>query len=121
MMAIFSENLAIFGRCSLILTPAVLVAISLKLPPLAWPGLRSHRSMVDGPPDIHSRMHCLRLTSGAAECARRSNQPDMDAPRTPAADSLSRSRRLTRGADMVPPRSGQLSAVSQKKHLSVFC
>src|SRR4051794_36548386 len=100
MMAILSENLAIFGRCSLTLTPGVLVAISLKLPPLAWPGLRSNRSIVDGPPDIHNRMHCLRRTKGAAPCASRSNHPDMGAPRTPAADSRSRSRREMRGADM---------------------
>src|SRR5262249_7383758 len=103
MMAIFSDQLAILGRCSQILTPVDLVAISLNSPPLAWPGFMSNRSMVDGPPDIHKRMQDLRLTNGAAAWAKPENQPDRPPPRTPAAESFSRSRRLTMGADMGAP------------------
>src|SRR5947209_3549725 len=94
MTANWSPNLASLGRCSLIFRPAALVSISLNGPPLAWPGLRSHRSMVLGPPLIHSRMHeRLRLGSRAAPAARRSSQPDIEAPAKPAVVSRSRSRR----------------------------
>src|SRR5262245_51807658 len=98
MTAILSPNLATFGRCSEILRPGAWVWISLKAPPLAWPGLRSHRSMVLGPPFIHNRMHDrLRLRMGAAASASCPNQPETEEPRTPRADSLSQSRRDRRG------------------------
>src|SRR5262245_17317409 len=85
---------AIFGRCSLILTPGTAVAISLNSPPLAWPGLRSHRSMVLGPPFIHSRMHeRLRFGRGAAASAIRGIHPDSEAPANPAVKSRRQSRR----------------------------
>ena len=71
--------LATFGRCSLILMPGTLVAISLKGPPLAWPGLRSKVSIWLGPPFIHSRMHeRLRCGSSAAAAASRPSQPDSE-------------------------------------------
>src|SRR5258708_2509642 len=85
---------AIFGRCSLILTPGAAVAISFDGPPFAWPTLRSHRSMVAGPPFIHSRMHeRLRDGSPAAALASEPSQPDIEVPMTPADDSFSHSRR----------------------------
>src|SRR5947209_2596813 len=98
MTAMRSANLAIRGRCSLTLMPGTLVAISLYGPPLAWPGLRSNVSIWLGPPFIHSRMHDrLRLGSRAAPAARFSSQPDIEKPTTPAAESLSQSRRDRRG------------------------
>src|SRR5437762_2328710 len=101
MTAILWPNLATLGRCSPIFRPGAEVWISLYGPPLAWPGLRSHRSMVLGPPFIHSRMHdFLRAGAAAAAPARFSNQPQNDEPSTPAADSRSQSRRDRRGADM---------------------
>ena len=43
-------------------------------PPLGWPGLRSHRSMVLGPPLIHNRMQeRLRFLSSAAARAKGSS------------------------------------------------
>src|SRR5947209_1480322 len=94
MRAISLACRAIFGRCSEILTPGAAVAISLNGPPLAWPGFKSHRSMVLGPPFIHRRMHeRLREGSPAAALASEPNQPDIDAPTTPAEDSFSHSRR----------------------------
>src|SRR5262245_60319366 len=96
---------AIFGRCSLILTPGTLVAISLTGPPLAWPGLRSHRSMVLGPPDIHSRIHALlRAGCAAAAPASRSSQPDREAPIAPKLASRNQSRREIVGRVISPPQ-----------------
>src|SRR5436190_19038231 len=51
---------AILGRCSQIWT-SPLVEIGLKGPPVAAPGLRSQRSMVEGPPPIQSMMALLRF------------------------------------------------------------
>src|SRR5579875_1352379 len=83
------------GRCSLNLMPGTVVAISLKGPPLAWPGFKSKVSIWLGPPFIHKRMQA-RLRSGlaAAAAARFSSQPDIEAPSTPAADKRSHSRRV---------------------------
>src|SRR5262249_40257742 len=95
MIAIRFICLASLGRCSPILMPGTEVAISLNLPPLACPGLRSNRSIVDGPPDIHNRMHeRLRCGMGAAARAKSANHPDADAPRAPAAESFSQLRRV---------------------------
>src|SRR5215469_15056015 len=47
--------------------------------------------------------------AAAARSARSPNQPDTDAPSTPAADSLSQSRRVIRSCNMVcPPVSWRL-------------
>src|SRR5205809_3734341 len=93
MIAMWSMNLAILGRCSLILMPVTEVSISLNGPPLAWPGLRSNVSIWLGPPFIHSRMHDrLRCGSFAAAPAMRSSQPDIEKPTNPAAVYRSRSR-----------------------------
>src|SRR5437660_10871562 len=93
-MAILSPNLATPGKCSLICKPVALVLMGLNGPPLAWPGLRSHRSMVLGPPFIHSRMHeRLRCGSLAAAAAKRSSQPDDEYAAKPAAASFRRPRR----------------------------
>src|SRR5205085_11250533 len=85
---------AIFGRCSPILMPSTAVAISLYGPPLAWPGLRSQRSIVAGPPFIQRRMQERRRCGlAAASAANAGSQPDIDPPSTPAAESFSQSRR----------------------------
>jgi hypothetical protein len=57
------------GRYSLMRTSAARVAMSFTGPPLAWPGFGSHRSMVAGPPFIHSKMQ-LRVRAGLAAAAR---------------------------------------------------
>src|SRR5207249_10669419 len=89
-----SPNFVSCGRCSPILRPAALVAISLNGPPLAWPGLRSHRSMVDGPPFIHRRMHDrFRAGSLAAAVARGAIHPETEAAAL-AAPSRRKPRRL---------------------------
>src|SRR5262245_43562789 len=96
--------LATPGRCSLILIPGTLVAISLTGPPLACPGLRSNVSMWLGPPDIHRRMHAfLRAGCAAAAPARFSSQPDSDTPAKPRLLRRSQSRRDRIGADMEAP------------------
>src|SRR5262245_17097658 len=101
MIAMWSMNRAIFGRCSLIWMPGTLVAIGLNGPPLAWPGLRSNVSSCEGPPLIHSRMQDLFGRAGkAAAWARSANQPETPQPSAPAADSFSQSRRDRTGADM---------------------
>src|SRR5437588_1419131 len=106
MTAMRSANRAIFGRCSLILMPGTLVAVSLKDPPLAWPGLRSNVSIWLGPPFIHNRMHeRLRCGWEAVSAARLSSQPDIEWLMTPAAVSRSQSRLDRRG------RSGQAFSV----------
>src|SRR5579883_171229 len=86
--------LASLGRCSLNFMPGTVVAISLKGPPFLCPGLRSNVSIWLGPPFIHKRMH-ERFRSGlpATALAKFSSQPDMEAPRTPAADNRNHSRR----------------------------
>src|SRR5205807_3308128 len=82
------------GKCSLMRMPGTAVGISLKGPPWAVPGFRSKVSLWLGPPSIHSRMHDLCLAPvAAARPASTLSQPDSDAPVTPAAVSLSRSRR----------------------------
>src|SRR5262245_43240572 len=98
---------ATFGRCSLILMPGTLVAISLKGPPLAWPGFKSKVSICEGPPLIHSRIQ-ERLRSGcdAVWAASDSSQPDMEAPRTPAVDRRSQSRRDRDGRRVMGESSG---------------
>src|SRR5262249_37094045 len=45
--------------CSLISNPGSDVAIGEKSPPVGAPFLRSHMSIVAGPPPIHSMMHDL--------------------------------------------------------------
>ena len=47
--------LANMGKCSQI-CPSPLVRIGLNGPPVAVPGFKSHRSIVDGPPPIQSRI-----------------------------------------------------------------
>src|SRR4051794_21816669 len=90
---------ATWGRFSLILMPATAVAISLAPPPFLWLGLRSNVSIWLGPPAIHRRMQeRLRFRRGAAASARRGNQPEAEAPRTPAADNFIQSRRESMGA-----------------------
>src|SRR5262249_35675590 len=60
-----------------------------------------------GPPAIHNRMQdlCLSpcLAAALARSASTPNQPDADAPSTPAADSRSQSRRETSSRNMVLP------------------
>ena len=74
--------------------PGTLVAMGLKGPPLAWPGLRSKVSSWLGPPLIHSRIQeRLRWGWSAVSAARVSSQPDIEEPTTPAVDSRSQSRR----------------------------
>src|SRR5262245_2134071 len=101
MIAILSACCASFGRCSLILMPGALVSISLKGPPLAWPGLRSNVSVCEGPPFIHNRMQERRRCGlVAVSAASAGSQPDSEAPRTPAVLRRSQSRREIRGAVM---------------------
>src|SRR5262245_19340933 len=98
MMAAWSMSLATPGRCSLISMPGALVLIALNSPaPLLW-GLRSSVSLWLGPPSIHRRMQFLALALGrapvpAARAARTFIHPENDAAKTPAADSLRKSRR----------------------------
>src|SRR5262249_32154020 len=102
MIAMRSIHLAILGRCSPILTPGALVAISLNGPPLAWPGFKSKVSIWLGPPFIHNRItERLRCGSGAAASARRSNHPDTQPARAPVAATFSQSRREISGADIL--------------------
>src|SRR5947209_19314757 len=92
--AILSVCWASLGRCSLISMPGTLVWIGLNSPAPALCGLRSNVSLWLGPPSIHSRMHDLVLSfAWAARVARTLSQPDIEAPSTPAADSLTKSRR----------------------------
>src|SRR5688572_28122704 len=87
-------HLAILGRCSLIWMPGTLVAMGLNSPPSLVPGLRSKVSLWVGPPSIHRTMQDLCLTPvWAAWAASTGSQPDSEVAATPAADSLSRSRR----------------------------
>src|SRR5438445_9601843 len=85
--------LAILGRCSLIWMPGTEVGIAL----YSLPAFKSNVCDCAGPPAIHRRMHDLCLVPWLAARAARSasspNQPDADEPRTPAAESLSQSRR----------------------------
>src|SRR5262245_15355523 len=98
-MASLSIWRATCGRFSPILTPVTEVAISFEGPPFSWPGLRSNRSMVAGPPDIHNRMQeRFRCCSGAAASANLPNQPEAPAPRAPAALSFIQARRDRMGA-----------------------
>src|SRR5437868_12576601 len=62
-MVALSITAAIFGRCSLISTPLALVAMGLNSPlmPSGALGLRSHMSMVAGPPPSHTWMTALAL------------------------------------------------------------
>src|SRR5262249_47167093 len=58
---------ASFGRCSLIRSPPIGVAVFLKGPPFLWPGLRSQVSVWLGPPAIQRTIHALvRFLSAAA-------------------------------------------------------
>ncbi len=87
-----------FGRCSEMRRPGALVWISRNGPPFFVPGLRSKVSIWLGPPFIHRRMHeRLRCGSSAARAASVPSQPDRGTLTTPAADSLSQSRRDRRG------------------------
>ena len=62
-MVALSMTWAIFGRCSLICTPAALVLMGLNSPrmPSGALGLRSHMSMVAGPPASQTMMTELAL------------------------------------------------------------
>ncbi len=51
--------LANVGRCSQICRPSRLVAIGLNCPPVGAPGFMSNKSIVAGPPLIHSMMQAL--------------------------------------------------------------
>src|SRR4051812_5911009 len=94
MMAIWSMNLAILGRCSLTWMPATEVSMALNGPPLAWPGLGSNVSSWLGPPFIHRRMHDFRrLGSAAVSSASALSQPEYEQPTTPADTTFSQSRR----------------------------
>ena len=74
--------------------PGTFVAISLKGPPLAWPGFRSNVSIWLGPPFIHKRMQEWRRLGFPAACsARAPSQPESEKGTTPAAVSRSQSRR----------------------------
>src|SRR5262249_18609026 len=102
MTAILWPNLATLGRCSPIFRPGAEVWISLYGPPLAWPTLRSNRSMVLGPPFIQSRITAfLRCGCLAASAANVSIHPETEQAATPAADSFSHSRRDRRGVSVV--------------------
>src|SRR5947209_7248875 len=97
------------GKFSLIWMPGTDVSIGRNGPLLSVPGLGSKVSLWLGPPSIHRTMHRLwRVCCGAGACAARAartfSQPDMPAPRTPAAESFSKSRReRSRGwFDIVP-------------------
>src|SRR5438445_4809287 len=85
--------LAILGRCSLIWMPGTEVGIAL----YSLPAFKSNVCDWAGPPCIHRRMHDLCLVPWLAARAARSasspNQPDVDPATTPAAASLSSSRR----------------------------
>src|SRR5262245_13647687 len=109
-------TLAVFGRCSLIWSPGMDVAIGLNSPPSFVPGFMSKVSLCDGPPSIHRRMHDLCFALVWAACvARTLSQPDIEVAATPAADSLNRSRRdrlfrlvmvLSPFRDRIAPASG---------------
>ena len=90
-----SPCLASSGRCSPIFSPGA-AAISLYGPPFSWPGFKSHKSMVLGPPFIHSRMQlffgfALVASAASASCW---NQPDTPTPR-PTAPVRKKCRRLS--------------------------
>src|SRR5690606_11658777 len=59
---------AIIGRCSLICALPV-VLIGRKGPPVGAPGFKSHRSIVAGPPPIHSRIADLRFCRSCSALA----------------------------------------------------
>src|SRR5205823_8153542 len=87
-------HFATLGRCSLIWMPGAEVAMGLNSPPSLVPGLMSKVSLCDGPPSIHRTMQDLCLTPvWAAWVASTGSQPDSEVAATPAADSLSSSRR----------------------------
>src|SRR5204863_9435492 len=116
-IARWSASLAICEKCSLIWMPGTLVLIGLNGPPWACPGLRSKVSSWLGPPLIHSRMQ-ERLRCGflAASAASTFSQPDAEGPTTPAAASLSQSRREIWSRSMESPWSvvqQELRAVEQ--------
>src|SRR5947207_7492271 len=94
MMAACSICFANFGKCSLIWMPETEVGIGLNSRASLVPGLRSKVSLWVGPPSIHSRMHDLCLAPVCAACeASTFIQPDSAGARTPAEDSLKKSRR----------------------------
>src|SRR5438876_6800890 len=102
MMAMWSMNLAILGKCSLIRIPGIAVAISLYGPPLTWPGFRSKVSIWLGPPFIHSRIQERRRCGlAAASAANVSSQPDTEQPSAPAVDSRNHSRRVKDGSRVI--------------------
>src|SRR6185437_262042 len=87
---------AICGRYSLIRIPGTEVAVSLIGPPLAWPGFKSNVSRWLGPPFIQSKMQeRLGFPWRATSAASVSIQPEAEPPKTPAAESRSKSRRET--------------------------
>src|SRR5437868_13208580 len=96
--AAWCMSLDTFAQCSLISTPGALVLTGLKSPaPLLW-DLRSSVSLWLGPPSIQRRMQCLAFALGlarvsAARADRTSIHPEAEAPNTPAADNLRKSRR----------------------------
>src|SRR4051812_14069032 len=97
-MAAWFMSLDMFVQCSLISTPGALVLTGLKSPAPLLPGLRSRVSLWLGPPSIQRRMQCLALALGLARASparadRTSIHPEAEAPNTPAADSLRKSRR----------------------------
>src|SRR5450432_1955805 len=93
MIANWPAILAILGKCSEILMPLTEVAISLMVPPLAWPGLRSNVSIWLGPPFIHNRMQARLRSAGAVSLAMASSQGNVEAPTKPAHDKRNTSRR----------------------------
>src|SRR5262245_48257366 len=101
-MAPWFISLATLGKCSLISMPDTEVWIGLNSPALSVPGFMSKVSLWVGPPSIHSRMQalCLVPLSWAAWAARRSNQPLIETPANPAADSRKKSRRLRQVLNM---------------------
>src|SRR5205823_5704350 len=84
--------------------------ISLYGPPFSCPGFRSHRSMVLGPPAIHSRMHDrfgFGLVPSAAAWASRPIQPERDTA-VLTAPTRNRCRRLRRASN------GDMAALREK-------
>src|SRR5438477_1136898 len=100
---------ATFGRCSEIWMSGAAVLIGLNSPAPLLSGLRSNVSLCDGPPSIHSRMHDLVFLPDSAALASTGSQPDRPAPKTPAAVSFRKSRRVfsvRRSEDMAAPCQG---------------
>src|SRR5262249_17653843 len=92
----------IWGGCWWIFPRGGAVAFSWKGPRFWWPGLRSNRSMVLGPPFIHSRMHDrLRAGSFAAAFASGANHPDTLTP-TLRAPTRRKYRRSSEGMECTP-------------------